>query len=90
MRKFNVTVIQTVEVQLDETAFTPEFFEQYRSVIDDKDTVEEHAEYLAWAQASGLYDMEGEYANPFAEGYGPVKDMGISARVVSLETEIEP
>ena len=33
MRKFTVDVTQTVEVTLDETKFTPEFFAEYNETI---------------------------------------------------------
>ena len=56
MRKFTVDVTQTVEVTLDETKFTPEFFAEYNETItylggDDGDieyALRQHAEHLAW------------------------------------------
>jgi len=92
MRKFTVDVTQTVEVTLDETKFTPEFFSEFNTTItdfggDDGDVewaLRQHAEHLAWVHAAGREDLESRSA--FIEGYGPAPDMGIKARVTDTET----
>lgn len=94
LRTFTVDVTQTVEVKLDPSAFTPEFFKEYNSTItyrggDDGDiewALREHAEHLAWVHATGVEDLESRTA--FVEGYGPASDMSITARVVDTETEV--
>lgn len=88
VKTFKVRVTQWVDVTLDETKFTPEFFGEFGSTIAPWDTIEEHVEHLAWVQASGLEDLSGK-ADPFVEGYGPVKDFGITASITDTETEIE-
>ncbi len=94
MRKFTVDVTQTVEVTLDETKFTPEFFAEYNETItylggDDGDieyALRQHAEHLAWVHAAGREDLESRSA--FVEGYGPAEEMGIKARVVDTDTDV--
>jgi hypothetical protein len=95
MRKFTVDVTQTVEVELDETKFTPEFCKEYNESItyrggDDGDmewALREHAEHLAWLHASGVQDLEYHSLPPFIEGYGPANEMGIKAKVIDTEPE---
>ena len=94
MRKFTVDVTQTVEVTLDETKFTPEFFAEYNETItylggDDGDieyALRQHAEHLALVHAAGREDLESRSA--FVEGYGPAEEMGIKARVVDTDTDV--
>ena len=87
MKKFRRIVTVTIEVELDETKFTPEFYAEYTANFSPYNTLEDHADHIAWMQATGVEDMSGR-RNPFVEGYGPAKDMGISAREVC--TEVEP
>lgn len=87
MKKFRRIVSVCIEVELDETKFTPEFFAEYVENFSPYDTLEEHADHIAWMQACGIEDMSGRQ-NPFVEGYGPAKDMGITAR--DVWTEVEP
>ena len=96
MRTFTVEVIRTVEVTLDETKFTPEFFAEFNSTIthkggDDGDiewALRNHAEHLAWVHAAGVEDLESHSTSPFVEGYGPAAEMGIRARVTEDQTDI--
>lgn len=98
MRTFTVDVTQTIEVTLDDTKFTPEFFKEYNESItyrggDDGDiewALRNHAEHLAWVHATGVEALD--YVTPsaaaFVEGYGPASDMGIKAREIATETEV--
>jgi len=79
--KRTVRVIQEVEVEVDESKFTPEFMEMFRGVFFNFDTIEEHIEHLAQLEARSVY---GE----FIEGYGNRSEMGISMKVTGLETEL--
>lgn len=88
MRSFDVTVTQIVRVTMDETKFTPEFFAEYVRHFSPKDDLISHADHIGWLQATGREDMEGS-DNPFVEGYGPVDDFGIKAKVIDTETEVE-
>lgn len=96
MRKFTVEVRRTVVVTLDETKFTPEFFDEFNSTIVDKGgndgdferAIAAHAEHLAWVHASGLEDLSDAVTPAFVEGYGPITDMGINAVVTEDDTDI--
>lgn len=81
--KRTVIVTQAVEVEVDESKFTPEWLAEWRTVFYDFTTVEQHIEHIGQLEARGLFN------NEFVEGYGPPSDMGISARVVGQEMEIE-
>lgn len=88
-RTFVVVVTQTVEVTLDASKFTPEFMAEFNSSISDwGDDLEEHAKHLAWVHASGLEDLAAAWREPFVEGYGPIAELGISARTTDTETEL--
>lgn len=63
----------TFTVLLDESKFTPEFFEEFSSVMFHMDSTKEAAEYLASLFARGLVDNDTD----FIEGFGPKKDFGI-------------
>lgn len=94
MKTYTVNVQRTVEVTLDETKFTPEFFAEFNTTIgykggDDGDiewALRNHAEHLAWVHAVGIEDLGSSTA--FVEGYGLIVDMGIKARVTSEETDL--
>lgn len=85
--KKHVTVSQQVEVEIDETKFTPEFLAEFRSSFYQFDTVDEHVGHLAQLYARGLI---ADFGDPFIEGYGHQSEMGIRLCEVrhSLETEI--
>jgi len=71
-----------VEVEMDDAAFTPEFMSEFSEVILPGFTLEDHAEYIAWLECRGLLRPD------FTEGYGPLAPLGISARIISDETEV--
>lgn len=73
-RKFEVEVIRTVSVEIDETKFTDEFLEEFSGYISSSsiDDIQSHIEHLAWSFAAGRIDDD-----QFIEGYGPAKDFGI-------------
>lgn len=72
--KYRVYMTQYIDVELDETKFTEEFMEEFRDMMYNYTTIEEHVEHLAQLKARGLI----EHFNPFIEGYGPASDMGIN------------
>lgn len=89
MKTYSVEVTVTVDVTLDETKFTPEFFEEFNgSITDWGDDLEEHAKHLAWVHATGVEDLAYVSRAPFVEGYGPVDEMGIQAVTRDTETEV--
>lgn len=73
MKKFRVTLTQEVEVTVDETKFTEEFLEEFRRVFYALNTVEEHAAHLG-----KLRMQEGVYESSEVEGYGVLRDFGVS------------
>lgn len=84
MKTYTVEVTSIVEVTLDETKFTPEFFAEFNGTISDwGDDLEEHAKHLAWVHATGVEALDGYGA--FVEGYGKTKDMGISATLTDTD-----
>ena len=76
-----VEVMQSVEVEIDESKFTPEFMAEFRESFYQFRTIERHIEHLAQLEARGL-------SRDFIEGYGPAEDFGIKMRVIDCESEI--
>lgn len=73
VKKFEVEVIRTVSVTIDETKFTKEFLDEFSSYISSSiDDIPSHIEHLAWSFAAGRTDDD-----QFIEGYGPAKEFGI-------------
>lgn len=81
--KFNINVVQEVEVTLDESKFTPEFMDEFRASFFDFDTIEDHAKHIAQLYARGV--VEGD---DFIEGYGRPSEMGIRANALGGYEEI--
>lgn len=84
MAKATVGVVQTVEIQYNDDAFSPEFMEEFRKSFYPFHTVERHLEHLAILFTSGAVFGR----DPFVEGYGPLSHMGITFDVKSVQTEI--
>lgn len=87
IQRYTVIVTQIVEVDLDPAKFDDEFMEEFREGFFSFDTLGQHAEHLAQLHARGV--IEGEHGDEFIEGYGPAKDMGIRARTIATETDLE-
>lgn len=68
-----------VHVEVDETKFTPEFMEEYRDHYRPFETIDEHITHIAKLTANRLID------DGYAAGYGYLKDMGISVKVIILD-----
>lgn len=79
--KETVYVTHEVEVEIDESKFTPEFMQTFRDTMSDFETIKDHIRYLAQLEAQGFC---GEYI----EGYGNLRDMGIKMELLSSDTEI--
>lgn len=80
--KREVTVTFGVEVEVDETKFTPEFMAEYRESYYNFRTIEDHIRHI------GQLEVRGILRESFTDGYGPLADFGIRARVTDQETEI--
>jgi len=73
MKKFTVEVVQTVEIQIDETKLDEKFMQEFRDSFYQFDTIEDHAEHLGQLACRGLINTYSD----FIEGYGPPADMKI-------------
>lgn len=82
--KFNVVVMQEVEVELDESKFTPEFMQEFRANLYSFDSMEDHACHVAQLAARNII---GE--SSFIEGYGLAQEMGLKFNVTHTEAQID-
>lgn len=83
MKKRTVVVTITVEVEFDESKFTPEWMEEFRKYFYDFNTTDEHAEHLGQ-----MFARELATDTSFIEGYGMAQAMGIRFNIVNTETEV--
>lgn len=81
--KRKVQVVFEVEVTVDESKFTPEWLAEWRESFYNFHSVEDHIEHIAQLAARDALHPN------FTDGYGALADMGIEARVVSQQQEIE-
>jgi hypothetical protein len=84
MKKYTVVVTQEIEVTVDETKFDKEFMTEFRESMYNFYTIEDHMAHLAQLYARGIIDD----FNNVAEGYGSLKDMGISFKLEDQDEEI--
>lgn len=85
MRTFELTVNHSVDVTLDETAFTEEFMEDFRKNFYPFYSITDHAEHLAQLYTRGIVD---EFTD-FIEGYGNPKEFGIEFKEVHLSIDCD-
>jgi hypothetical protein len=85
MVKQTVVVTTEVDVSIDESKFTEEWMAEFRQHFYSFTTVQDHIEHLAQLYARGVIDG---FENEFVEGYGPLKEMGISFTDGPIETQI--
>lgn len=79
-----VRITQDIEVGIDETKFTPEFYKQFSEVMFDScKTLDDHIKYIAELEARGVLQLSN-----FVEGYGYKKDFSISTHSEIIESEI--
>lgn len=83
--KFYIDVTQRVEVTLDETKFTEEMMRDFMRSFYPFHDIDRHAEYIGELAARGLIHTGDK--GFFIEGYGFAEEMGISARILSTESE---
>jgi hypothetical protein len=79
-----VDVTFSVEVEVDETKFTDQWLADWRKAFYQFGSIEDHIEHIAQLAARDLLNP------PFTEGYGPLSDMGISAKVVEQTQDLRP
>lgn len=82
-RKVEVRFVVVVEVEVDETKFTDAWLAEWRGAFYPFHSVEDHIEHIAQLEARGLLDPS------FTEGYGPLAEMGIKAKVIDQDMEVE-
>lgn len=80
--KRQVEVTFVVQVEVDETKFTPEWIEDWQKTFYPFISVEDHIEHIAQMEARDILNPK------FTEGYGPLVDMGIKASVINQAAEI--
>lgn len=80
--KKKASITQFVDVEVDETKFTPEFMEEFKRDFYPFDTIEAHMLHIAQLEARGLL-------RPLTEGYGDIDEFGIKATVTGGEDSIE-
>ncbi len=78
-----VTVVQRIQVEIDEEKFDPKFLQEFAETFYDFKTVEEHILHLGQMFARGIMPECG-----FVEGYGELAEMGIKVRDIDLETTL--
>lgn len=77
-----IAVTQVVEVTVDETKFTEEWMADWRKSFYPFRSVNHHMVHIAQLEARGGLNPD------FTEGYGPLSDMGIKAKVLDQTEEI--
>jgi len=87
MKTMSFYVTQRIIVSIDESKFTPDLMADFNQCISDFGTdehaIEQHGEHIAMLAADGTCEF-----NPrdFVEGYGIVRDAGISVTVANRMT----
>lgn len=84
MKTMSYYVTQRIVVSIDESKFTPELMADFNKIISDFGTdeyaIEQHGEHIAMLAANGTCDFS---PGDFVEGYGIVRDAGISVTVAN-------
>ena len=90
-RKFNVDVIHSVEVVIDDEFINDEFIEEYRKHFSDLDSIEEHAEHIAQMKTRQTFSYvrtnQSYIPKEFYEGYGILSDIGCDVTEISVDPE---
>jgi hypothetical protein len=79
-----VDVEFSVEVEVDESKFTPEFMAEFRESFYPFTTIEEHIEHLAQLYVRGI----AQPYNDFIEGYGMSDDFGIKFKTIGMNVSL--
>ena len=89
-RTFTVVVTQRVKVSLDADKFDAAFMAEFRESFFPYFDLEDHAKHLAQLVARGVYELSPYIPTEFVEGYAEIGPMGISAKLLDCDEEIEP
>ena len=84
MKRFQVEVVQTFDVKVDESKFTEQFMADFRKSFYEFYTIDDHIKHLAQLYARGLVTP----FTRFIEGYGAPEDFGLTFTEVDQEEDI--
>ena len=76
-----VQVTFDVRVSVDESKLNEEFMSEYRQSFYDFFSINDHIKHLAQLKVRGILE-------PFTEGYGEIKDLGITTEICDQEENI--
>lgn len=85
IKKYSVTVSTTVEVEIDDAKLTEEFQEQFNKNLFPLDGLDGHAKHLAVLHAREAIGWGG-----VVEGYGTLKDRGVSLTTSDVDVDLVP
>lgn len=84
MKKKLVAVTHFVEVEYDETKFTDEWLEDFKSYMYPSfNTIDDHIKFLATK-----HPITQCYPDAVIEGYGFLREFGVSIKVEDVECDI--
>lgn len=86
IRKFKceVTQITDVEVEINDEQIDEQFMSEFREYMYPFVTIDDHARHLAQLKARELIGSDG-----FVEGYGPLKDLNMSVKIVGHSVDVD-
>lgn len=85
-KRFEVTIKRIVDVEVDETKFDAQFYNEFSQTFWRMRNLNGHMEHIACVSAGSDENFSLER---FIEGYGPCKDMGITTMIVDDDMEVE-
>lgn len=85
-RTASVTVVHTIDIEIDDSKFTEEFMEEFRRYFYPFFDLNDHYEHIGQLQARGIIDLEFD-PKEFIEGYGPANEMGIKVTRSLVEVD---
>jgi hypothetical protein len=72
-----------IQVEVDENKFTPKFIAEFKENFYSFETIDVHIQHIALLEVHGLLNKD------FTEGYGRLDDMGIKAKILYTDSEIQ-
>lgn len=80
--KRQVAVTMVVEVEVDAEKFSDDWMAEWRQSFYPFRTIDDHIEHIGQLAAREMLRED------FTEGYGPLVDMGIKAKVIDQTTDL--
>jgi len=85
--RIKVTTVHYVNVEIDESKFTDEFMQEFRSDFYNFWTIGDHVKHIARLYANGgVSEFDKQH---FIEGYGAQCEMGISVSTDTVDSYSE-